>query len=212
MRTLIDAYTRHQSAFIAWCGARSIDPLQAAGADAAAFLLGVVKPSTARGTVGQICSALDLWFVEQGCDLPPTRSQQVRKIRRQFGYSPRPIPLADAEVRQMMRVCPATRIGLRDRAVIALIARERMRRGAVVSLVVEDPRASCVPEVPVWLRAAGIQSGPVFRAVTRGGRVSGDALADESVWRIIKERARQAGIDPAFCNTESLRIIGGGVR
>ena len=95
---------------------------------------------------------------------------------------------------------------------IALIARERMRRGAVASLVVEDSPRPCVPEVPVWLRAAGIQSGPVFRAVTRGGRVSGDALAEDSLARIIKERARQAGIEPAFCNTESLRATGGGVR
>ena len=59
MRTLIDAYTRHQSAFIAWCGARSIDPVQASSTDVAAFLLSVVKPSTARGTVGQIRAALD---------------------------------------------------------------------------------------------------------------------------------------------------------
>ena len=84
----------------------------------------------------------------------------------------------------------------------------RLRRcHSLTSLTVESYAGSrrAVPEVPEWLNAAGIASGPVFRAVTRGGRVSDDALADASVARIIKKRARQAGIDPAFCNTESLR-------
>ena len=51
------------------------------------------------------------------------------------------------------------------------------------------------------------ESGPVFRAITRGGRVSGDALADDSVSRIIKKLAGQIGVDPAFCSFASLRAV-----
>jgi hypothetical protein len=37
--------------------------------------------------------------------------------------------------------------------------------------------------------------------------VSGDALADDSVSRIIKKLAGQIGVDPAFCSFASLRAV-----
>jgi integrase len=47
-----------------------------------------------------------------------------------------------------------------------------------------------VEAVQTWLAAAEISSGPVFRAVTRGGRVSCDALEADSAARIVKSRPR----------------------
>jgi integrase len=49
-----------------------------------------------------------------------------------------------------------------------------------------------VEAVQTWLAAAEISTGPVFRAVGRGGRVSCAALADDSAARIVK-RARRSG-------------------
>jgi integrase len=46
-----------------------------------------------------------------------------------------------------------------------------------------------VEAVQIWTEAAGITSGPVFRAVTGGGRVSCEALADDSAARIVKREA-----------------------
>ena len=61
-----------------------------------------------------------------------------------------------------------------------------------------------VEAVQTWLAAAEISAGPVFRAVTRGGRVSVDALADNSAARVVKRYAR-VGLDPASYAGHSLR-------
>ena len=50
-----------------------------------------------------------------------------------------------------------------------------------------------VEAVQTWLAAAEISSGPVFRAVAQGGKVSDDALADDSAARIVKRYARRVG-------------------
>ena len=62
-----------------------------------------------------------------------------------------------------------------------------------------------VEAVQTWLAAAEISSGPVFRAVTRGGRVSDAALADDSAARIVKRYAQRVGLDPASYGGHSLR-------
>jgi site-specific recombinase XerD len=62
-----------------------------------------------------------------------------------------------------------------------------------------------VEAVQTWLAAASISAGPVFRAVGRGGRVSCDALADDSAARIVKRYARRVGLDPASYAGHSLR-------
>jgi integrase len=62
-----------------------------------------------------------------------------------------------------------------------------------------------VEAVQTWLAAAKISSGPVFRAVARGGRVSCEGLADDSAARIVKRYARRVGLDPASYAGHSLR-------
>ena len=56
-----------------------------------------------------------------------------------------------------------------------------------------------------WLEAAGITSGPIFRAVGSDGRVRPDALSDRSVARIVQKVAAAAGRDPATVGAHSLR-------
>ena len=61
------------------------------------------------------------------------------------------------------------------------------------------PRGRSVETCPVrallaWLRAAGIEHGPVFRAVTRHGTLRATALSGEAVRLIVLKRARLAGI------------------
>ena len=73
-----------------------------------------------------------------------------------------------------------------------------------------DGRAHTLePLVPVAVRlvteAAGITSGPVFRAVALGGKVSDTPLADNSAARIVKRYARRVGLDPASYAGHSLR-------
>jgi integrase len=62
-----------------------------------------------------------------------------------------------------------------------------------------------VEAVQTWLAAAEISTGPVFRAVARGGRVSAEPLSDDSASRIVKGYARLVGLDHAAYSGHSLR-------
>jgi site-specific recombinase XerD len=62
-----------------------------------------------------------------------------------------------------------------------------------------------VEAVQVWLAAASIAEGPVFRPVAKGGRVAACALSDKSVANIVKAHAARAGLDPSKFSGHSLR-------
>ena len=66
--------------------------------------------------------------------------------------------------------------------------------------------ATCpVKNLFAWLEAAGIERGPIFRAVTKGGIVSSKRLSGRAVSEVVKELAAQIGIDPADVAGHSLR-------
>ena len=56
-----------------------------------------------------------------------------------------------------------------------------------------------------WLTMAGIQEGPIFRSISRYGRALEKRLSPEAVGRIIKARAKDAGLDPKEYSGHSLR-------
>ena len=62
-----------------------------------------------------------------------------------------------------------------------------------------------VEAVQAWLAVAEITSGPVFRAVALGGKVSDAPLADNSAARIVKRYACRVGLDSAAYAGHSLR-------
>jgi integrase len=62
-----------------------------------------------------------------------------------------------------------------------------------------------VEAVQIWTEAAGIMSGPLFRAVRLGGKVSDGPLADDSAARIVKRYARRVGLEAAAFAGHSLR-------
>jgi site-specific recombinase XerD len=62
-----------------------------------------------------------------------------------------------------------------------------------------------VEAVQTWLAAAEISSGPVFRAVLKGGRVTDTAMVPESAARVVKKYASRVGLDPAAYAGHSLR-------
>jgi integrase len=119
---------------------------------------------------------------------------------------PAGIPFAAVEIERVMAACPSTLSGLRDRALIALTYRLRMRPHVLVKLTVEDCRAFArtAPEIQDWLDAAGITSGFVFRQVKWGHCFGQKPLDAGWVSRAIRLRSSQAGLDPAFRNATSL--------
>ena len=62
-----------------------------------------------------------------------------------------------------------------------------------------------VEAVQVWLAAAEINDGPVFRPVLKGGRLQPEALSAHSVAQIVKHYADLAGLDPTSFAGHSLR-------
>lgn len=57
----------------------------------------------------------------------------------------------------------------------------------------------------LWLDAARIERGPVFRSIDRWGRVGDLALTPEAINHIIKRRCRLAGLDPSEYSAHGLR-------
>jgi integrase len=56
-----------------------------------------------------------------------------------------------------------------------------------------------------WLDAAGIETGPIFRAINKGGTVATDRLTGRSVANIVKAYAGRAGFDASTFSGHSLR-------
>ncbi len=79
-------------------------------------------------------------------------------------------------------------------------------RGRVVGIPAFAGSTLCpVAALDAWLAAAQIQTGPVFRRVTRYGTLATTALSAASVALIVKRCASAAGIPPARLAGHSLR-------
>ena len=46
-----------------------------------------------------------------------------------------------------------------------------------------------------WAAAADISHGPVFRAISKTGRVWGDGMSPKLLWDVVRAAAARAGID-----------------
>ncbi|MBL8921736.1 MAG: site-specific integrase [Myxococcaceae bacterium] len=67
------------------------------------------------------------------------------------------------------------------------------------------PETCPVRAMRAWLDAATITSGPVFREVTRHGKLGTTRLNDRSVVKVIKRRCHEAELDPRGFSGHSLR-------
>jgi site-specific recombinase XerD len=112
----------------------------------------------------------------------------------------------------------ATVKGKRDRAILAVLLGCALRRAELAGLTVEQiqqrdgrwvvadlvGKGGRVRTVPIpawvkvaiddWLGAASIGSGPLWRAINRGGRVWGTGLSEKAVWFVVEEYAEAAGL------------------
>jgi site-specific recombinase XerC len=104
--------------------------------------------------------------------------------------------------------------GKRDRAILALLIGCGLRRAELVGLETEDfqireercviadlvgkgkhIRTVPVPlwakrAVDVWITAAGINNGAIFRRVNRLDKIWGDGITPKAIWRVVKEAAK----------------------
>jgi site-specific recombinase XerD len=137
--------------------------------------------------------------------------------------------------RVVRKIPTADLTGLRDRALLLMGFGGALRRSELVGLDVADVtnhpkgiivtlrrsktdqlgagRAKAIPHgkrlkvvaaFDAWIAGAGIVTGPVFRGV-RGPRVLAARLGTTEVARIVKRRAKAAGLDPKVFAGHSLR-------
>ena len=214
------AYARAASDFAAWCALRGIrDVRQVQPVHVAAYIEGL---QVAAPSVKQRLAALRMLFgwLVIGQVLPVNPAASVRGPRHSVKKGKTPVLLAD-EARQLLdSIDVSTPIGLRDRALIALMVYTFARVGAVVKMRREDVydqgRRSWVRlhekggkqhEMPchhkleeflhAYIGGAGIvgDKGWLFRsALGRSGALSERPLSQSDVYRMIRRRAEDAGI------------------
>ena len=76
--------------------------------------------------------------------------------------------------------------------------------GCVVPIV-RGTEACPVAAVKAWLKAGGIQNGPIFRRMGKGGRIFEQALTPHSIGKVVKKYAEKAGFNPDMFGGHSLR-------
>jgi site-specific recombinase XerD len=137
--------------------------------------------------------------------------------------------ISSAEARELLDSMDATLVGLRDRALVAVMAFTFARVSAVVGLKIEDyypqkkrwwlrlrEKNGKVNEMPchhklesyidAYIAAAGIEDdrkGPLFRAaIGRTGVLSTRPLSRTDVWYMVRRRAADARLETAIgCHT-----------
>jgi integrase len=80
---------------------------------------------------------------------------------------------------------------------------ENIGRGVVVPLV-GGPLCP-VAALAAWLEVSKIADGPVFRSVSKAGKVLASRLSASAMAVIVKQRAAEVGLDPAIYSGHSLR-------
>lgn len=69
----------------------------------------------------------------------------------------------------------------------------------------ERPSTCPVRAVQTWASTAGVETGPLFRAVDRWENVSSEALSTDGVHRIIKRACARVGLEATLYSGHSLR-------
>jgi len=217
------AYAQAVSDFGTWCAARGIASLAQVGPVHVAAYVEELTATIAAPSVKQKLSALRMLFdwlvVHQVLATNPAHA--VRGPKHVVKKGKTPVLSADETREIFAHIDTRTAVGLRDRALIALMVYTFARVGAAIRMKVEDvyvqgkrtwvrlhEKGGKRHEMPAhhnldaWLEAyitaAGLAAdskGPMFRStVGRSGELTDRPLRQQDVYRMISRRASGAGI------------------
>jgi site-specific recombinase XerD len=222
------AYRRACASFFTWCEANDIDELVAIEPFHVNAYLKGMEAGFEKPTIKQHLAAIRMLFdylvVGQIMAINPAHA--VRGPKHVIRRGKTPVLTAD-EARQLLdSIDKTTVVGLRDRALIALMAYSFARVSAATAMRVEDyyatdkrwwvrlhEKGGKLHDMPThhnleayldaYLQAAGIadaKKSPLFRSARgRTGELTGVAMHRIDVWRMIRRRAKDAGIDAEMC-------------
>jgi|CXWK01.1.fsa_nt_gi integrase len=157
--------------------------------------------------------------VDNGLPMPPGAAEgigRVKGVKRQGVRTGNWLPKSEAQ--QLLDAPDANTLkGKRDRAMLAIMLGGGLRRSEVanltyehiqmrdarwviVDLVGKHNRVRTVPipswaklAVDEWTTAAGLTTGPVFRAVNKGGKVAGSGMTPQAVYNAVVTYAEGLG-------------------
>jgi len=221
------AYARAVGQFLRWCERHRLELPQITPTAVAAYIEVLAAVRTAP-TVKQHLAAVRMifdWLVI-GQVIPSNPASSVRGPRYVVKRGKTPV-LSAAEARQLLdSISTSTVVGLRDRALIAVMVYSFARVSAVVGMKVGDyyqlgrrfwlrlhEKGGKFHELPAhhnaeayldaYITAAGTadeRHGPLFRAAEgRAGRLTSHAMTRHDALRMIKRRCRPIGLPPTIC-------------
>jgi len=221
------AYFRAVSDFFAWCDDRGVELTHIEPIVVAAYVerLGTIY---SKPTVKQHLAAIRMCFdwLVTGQIVPLNPAASVRGPTYVIKKGKTPVLSAHDARALLDSIDTTTVIGLRDRAIIAIMVYSFARVGAVVGMNVEDyyengkrcwirlhEKGGKFHEVPAhhnaqayldaYIEAAGIighNHTPLFRTVAgRNGRLTSRGMTRHDVFRMLKRRARTAGLSDRIC-------------
>lgn len=220
------AYHRAVSQFFAWCEARGIQSFdQVEPVLIAAY---IESHPGSPPTVKQHLAALRMLFdwLVTGHVLETNPAASVRGPKHVAKRGKTPVMSADQARELFDSIDTNTLIGLRDRAMIAVMVYSFARVGAVVAMEVQDyypdgkrwwfrlhEKGGKRHEVPAhhnaeayvdaYIEAAEISEEkrtPLFRAIDRKRQLSPRPLHRANVLAMVKRRVKAAGLPSAICN------------
>ena len=225
------AYARAAAAFLHWCEAKGIDRLQEVQPVHVAGYVEQLGREMSPPSVKQHLACIRMLFdwLVTGQVMPSNPAHSVRGPRHSVSKGSTPVLSSEEATALLKDMDVSTVVGLRDRALIAVMTYTFARVGAVVALNVEDyypqkkrwwlrlrEKNGKVNEMPChhkleayldeYIKAAGIaddRKGPLFRAaIRRTKKLSDHAMSRTDVWYMVRRRAIDAEIEtPTGCHT-----------
>lgn len=230
------AYSRAVSDFLTWCecaGVASITAVQPL--HVATWIEGLTRSLSAPTAKLRLAAVRQLfdWLVRHQV-MPVNPGMSVRGPKYSVRRGKTPV-LAPDEARALLdSIDVSTPVGLRDRALIGLMAYSFARVGAALGMAAEDvyvqnrrlwvrlrEKGGKRHEMPchhnleeyltAYLDGAGVRDdprGPLFRTIGRGtGRLTATPLPRRNAYAMIQRRAAAAGIETKVGN-HSFRATG----
>jgi site-specific recombinase XerD len=225
------AYARVTASFAAWCEARSLDQLRDVQPVHVAAYVEDLQGRVAAPTVKLHLAALRMLFdwLVVGQVMPANPASVVRGPKHSVKKGKTPVLTAD-EARELLdAINTAGIVGLRDRALIALMTYTFARVGAVLKMRTEDVfvqgrrtwvrlhekggkrhEMPCHHKLEAYLEeyvaASGIDGDPkgwLFRTTQgQSGALTDRPMLQADVYRMIRRRAADAGIKTKIgCHT-----------
>ena len=219
------AYGIAVSQFFDWCQSRGLQSLDRI--EPVVIAAYVEQHQASAPTIKQHLAAIRMLFdwLVTGHIMAHNPATSVRGPKHVVKRGKTPVLTADEARKLLDSIEVSTLIGLRDRALIGVMVYSFARVSATVSMKVEDfyaegkrwwlrlhEKGGKRHEVPAhhnadeyldaYLKAPGIgqeKRSPLFRTIDRSGRATERGLSRNDALRMIKRRAKAAGLSEKVC-------------